>query len=274
MTSLATRAIMTDAMERPAIGSVGWGFSHAEHTARYLYAAGFIRNRRVLDAGTGPGYGAAILKDAGASWVQAVDIDDVSIEQARVRYPLPGLEFLADDCETLGTARGPFDVICSFENIEHLRHPERFLESAARLLADDGVLLCSTPDRDASYAQWVDGKPSNPYHINEWYADEFRQLLSARFESVDLLAQVESLGSVTRKQAVENLSAHLEYLWGNPLARWLRGANRLLGRPSSWPDVRALASTSPGDFPIVSRVLAADFGQPFCHFAVCRSPKR
>ena len=274
MTTLATRARLTAAQERPAIGSDGWLATHAEHTARYLHAVGYVRGGRVLDAGTGPGYGAAILKDAGASWVQAVDIDEASIVKARVRYPLPGLEFLADDCETLGSARGPFDVICSFENIEHLRHPERFLEAAARLLADDGVLLCSTPDRDASHAQWVDGKPSNPYHINEWYADEFRQLVSTRFESVDLLAQVESLGCVTRKQAVENVSAHLEYLWGNPLARLLRGVSRLLGHPSSWPDVRALASTSPADFPIVSRVLAADFGQPFCHFAVCRGPKR
>ena len=267
-------ATVTATHERFLIGSDLWLTGHAEHTARYLYALGHVRGCRVLDAGTGTGYGAAILKDGGASWVQGVDIDEESIKRDRTRYPIPGLEFLTDDCETLTAAQGPFEVICSFENIEHLRRPERFLEAAARLLTHDGVLLCSTPDREAAYAQWVDGKPGNPYHINEWYADEFRDLLSARFERVELLAQVESLGCVTRKQAVENLNTHLEYLWGNPLARLLRGAARLLGHAPPWHDVRALAATSPADYPIVSRVLAADFGQPFCHFAVCREPKQ
>lgn len=264
----------TFAQERPVIGSDSWLAAHAEHTARYLHAVGYVRGCRVLDAGTGPGYGAAILKDAGASRVQAVDIDEESVEKARVRYPLPGLEFLTDDCETLTAVQGPFDVICSFENIEHLQHPERFLESAARLLGDEGVLLCSTPDRDCPLGQWVDGKPINPYHINEWYADEFQELLSARFERVELLAQVESFSSVTRKQAMQNVSDHLNYLWGNPVARLLRGAGQIFGHRPHWPDIRALAATSPADFPIVSRVLATDFGQPFCHFAVCREPKR
>jgi len=65
--------------ERPDPGGNEWEDHHADHLSRYLYAAPLVAGRRVLDAGTGPGYGAALLKDAGASHVQAVDIDPATI---------------------------------------------------------------------------------------------------------------------------------------------------------------------------------------------------
>ena len=111
------------AQERPALDSETWPWSHAEHLARYLYATSFVNGRRVVDAGTASGYGAATLKQAGALSVQAVDMDEASIREARRRYQVEGLAFILDDCETLSEIQGPIDVICSFENIEHLHHP-------------------------------------------------------------------------------------------------------------------------------------------------------
>src|ERR1700693_6290517 len=106
----------------------------APHLARYLFAADYARGCRVLDAGTGSGYGAAILKQqGGARSVQAVDRDAKTINRSRLAYAIEGLEFLVDDCEKLGQLVGPFYVICSFENLEHLEYPERFLARAARL---------------------------------------------------------------------------------------------------------------------------------------------
>ena len=139
------------ANERTAPDRPEWDHLHADRLARYYCATRFAEGRYVLDAGTGPGYGAAILKSAGAKRVQAVDIDRGTIDRAREDYPLADLEFIVDDCEQLSKVGHPVDVICSFENIEHLQNPENFLDASTRLLGEGGVLLCSSPDRD-----WTD----------------------------------------------------------------------------------------------------------------------
>ena len=56
----------------------------------------------------------------GPASVQAIDIDARAIEKARTSFQLDGLEF-GGYCESLANVRGPVDVICNFENIEHLR---------------------------------------------------------------------------------------------------------------------------------------------------------
>src|SRR5206468_10143309 len=120
--------------------------------------------------------------------------------------------FCFDDCETLSKVQGPVDLICSFENIEHLKRPEAFLKSAARLLADDGVLLCSTPDRAAT-APFENGKPANPFHFHEWYRDEFVALLKEHFRGIDLRTQVMSTSLQRRTKAVLSLQRALSLIW-------------------------------------------------------------
>jgi len=132
--------------ERPDLDSVAWA-QFADHVARYVFAGSYVQGKRVLDAGTGPGYGAAILKYAGAAEVVAVDIDSESIEYAKCRFGGEGVDYMTDDCEAFENARGPFDVICSFENIEHLPNPEKFMAESARMLKPDGMLIISTPER-------------------------------------------------------------------------------------------------------------------------------
>ena len=132
-----------------------------------------------------------------------------------------GIEFICDDCHTLGNVTGPFEVICNFENLEHLERPAEFLKAAAGHLSDDGVFLCSTPDR-ATKPEHVNGKPTNPYHINEWYRDEFIGLLKPYFGEVELRTQVQTSTSVRRQDGTYALQAHLEYLWSNPLLKATR----------------------------------------------------
>jgi SAM-dependent methyltransferase len=258
--------------ERLGPGTVSWNDDSPSHLARYYFASEFVGGQRVLDAGTGLGYGAAILKMAGAGSVLGVDIDATSVERARTTYRIDGLEYLVDDCEELGRAEGPFDVICNFENIEHLNHPERFLEAAARLLTDDGVLLCSTPDRATS--TWVNGRPINPYHVNEWYRDEFAELLSRSFADVDLRCQVETTTYILRRKAILNLNQHLMYLWSRPVLRLSRALGKLVGKGQSWPPIVDLVAPAPTDYPVVRHAIADIVGQSTCHVAVCRSPRR
>jgi SAM-dependent methyltransferase len=218
----------------------------ADHVARYAFARGYAKGRRILDAGTGPGYGAAMLRAAGASRVVAVDVDHQVIAKARQRHGERGIELLGDDCEELANAAGPFDLICSFENIEHLRQPERFLAAAARLLTSEGMLIVSTPDR-AVTGPFVDGRPANPHHVHEWYRKEFLEMLGHYFSLCEFRVQVKSNAIERRRQAAAALVRHLKR--SNPIARSIGIASVLFRKQSYWASILDLATPSPADYP-------------------------
>src|SRR5690606_17895209 len=109
-----------------------------EHWHRYAFAAQFARGKRVLDAACGEGYGSALLARHGAE-VVGVDVSEEAIAHARARYgDHPGLRFVHADCTRLDDFDGPgFDLVVSFETLEHLHDQDRMLEGFARLLEDD-----------------------------------------------------------------------------------------------------------------------------------------
>jgi SAM-dependent methyltransferase len=200
-----------------------------------------------------------------------VDIDPEAIRQARTHFGGDGVEFLVDDCEQLSQTPGPFDLICSFENIEHLRHPERFLDAAGRRLAPDGALLISTPDR-ASTPPFVNGRPKNKFHMREWRGDEFYTLLCKYFAVVIMYAHVETAALRSRAAALSALRRVLR--WHNPVAAFFlrRRPFRLRRYQQSWKDLADLAAPSISDYPIVALPIATLFGAPVFHVAICRRP--
>jgi len=151
---------------------------HAEHLVRYRLAAQLACSRRALDAACGEGYGTAMLAAAGASEAVGVDIDQPTIAHAAARYP--GASFSVADVASLPFEDGRFDLVVSFETIEHVPEPERALDELRRVLADDGLLLISTPNKHRYLVE-------NEFHEREFTHEEFVELLSARFPVVQLL---------------------------------------------------------------------------------------
>jgi SAM-dependent methyltransferase len=245
----------------------------ADHLARYYFAAPFARSKRILDVGTGYGYGPVVLLNAGASSVEACDIDRDTIARATSTYGQLGIRYLVDDAEELSLVSRPVDLVCSFENIEHLRHPERFVRAAARVLAKDGLMVCSTPDRLAT-PPFVEGRPANQFHVHEWYRDEFKALLRRGFEEVDVWVQVRSHALSSRQDGLAALEKHLDYLWRNPVARAIRWVRAMTtGSRPQWWSVKGLVTPSTLDFPVLAAEEAALVGTSSCHVALCRGPK-
>lgn len=158
-----------------------------EHMHRYAFAQPLAKGLRVLDAACGEGYGAALMADV-ASAVVGLDVSKETVVHARQRYgSRRNLSFDVADCTRLDhLPAASFDLITSFETLEHVEAQERMLDGFARLLKPDGVLLVSTPDK-RNYSD-IPGTV-NPYHVRELYRDEFETLLGERFAAFRLFGQ-------------------------------------------------------------------------------------
>ncbi len=113
-------------------------------TANYETAAQTVRDRRVLDMACGSGYGSHLLKNAGACHVVGVDLSAETVEYAARRYGGSGIEFIAQDGERYNSPER-FDVAVSYETIQYVPSPEKFLDKLHRLLLPGGTLFMSLP---------------------------------------------------------------------------------------------------------------------------------
>ena len=219
---------MEQAPERADFSDLSQAGFFGDHTARYEFAAHFVRGKRVIDAASGSGYGTVRLKFAGAASCLGVDVDAASVARVRQLYGSQGVEYVQGDCEVFDFGAHRPEVIVSFETIEHVRHPERFLDAVRRGLEPDGVFIVSCPNDEKL-------GPHNPYHLHSWNADAFRRLLADCFDDVVLLGEVLTPAAQTRYEFGRYLDDRLGVLWSQPWTRAWRAVRRLLGRPALGP---------------------------------------
>ena len=156
------------------------------HVARYEFAGTMAAGKRVLDVACGTGYGVHMLAARGASHAIGVDVDPTVIADARSRYKHPNVDFEVADAGQLSFEE-QFDMIVSFETIEHVSSPEQFLGRVRQCLRPGGIFLVSTPCRQRGT---LADRPANPSHIREWNKEEFYDLLSEHFEEIEMFAQL------------------------------------------------------------------------------------
>lgn len=157
-----------------------------EHWHRYVFAMALARGKRVLDAACGEGYGSSLLASVAHS-VVGIDIAEAAIAHARARYgDRSNLRFERGDCTALELPAASFDLIASFETLEHVEAQASLLAGFARALSDDGALLISSPDK-RTYSDLRGFR--NEFHVRELYRDELLALLKAHFPHVRLYGQ-------------------------------------------------------------------------------------
>lgn len=183
-----------------------------EHYQRYLSVRNLVRNKVVLDAACGEGYGSNIIASVAQS-VTGLDIDSGTIERAKANYgQQANLHFLQGSIEKIPLEGDSVDVVVSFETIEHVSEQiqQAFLEEIARVLKKDGMLVMSTPNKEI-YSDLFHYK--NEFHVKEFYHDEFLSFLHEKFKYVKLFIQ--SFQIVSMLNACEGQNGEVAYYTDN-----------------------------------------------------------
>lgn len=150
-------------------GAEKWEFEFARSFARDVTS--------VLDIGCGSGNFLTQVKEL-SDRIRCVGLEFTpeSAEAARKK----GHEVYEQSIETFAadTANlGAYDLICSFQVLEHVGAPSPFLTAIVECLKPGGVLVLSTPNR-SGFAQFAINDLLNlpPHHLTHWNRETFEYL--------------------------------------------------------------------------------------------------
>jgi 2-polyprenyl-3-methyl-5-hydroxy-6-metoxy-1,4-benzoquinol methylase len=168
------------AIERVTPNNVAeWRAMGLHHLQRYEFAARFTEGKAVLDVACGNGYGSFALKNLGAQSVKGVDLDPKAIEYAESHYSAPGVVFECMDCLEVPAIPCGYETVVTFETIEHLDKPDRFVRKLHELISPNGRLILSAPN--TLRYQRADNPIDNPYHRNEPTYEDLKAWLAPSF---------------------------------------------------------------------------------------------
>lgn len=169
--------------ERTVPGLAEENYWFRRHEVVYRRLVERCRDRDVLEAGCGEGYGADLIADV-ARRVIGLDYDDSAVAHVRARYPR--VDMRQGNLAELPLPAESVDVVVNFQVIEHLWDQGQFVSECHRVLRPGGVLLISTPNR-ITFSPGRD-TPVNPFHTRELNAAELTELVQvAGFEIEALL---------------------------------------------------------------------------------------
>jgi SAM-dependent methyltransferase len=231
--------------ERLMPGTPEWRLYIPEHLQRYEFFAPECAGKSVLDAACGVGYGSRALAEAGAASVLGVDLSEDALDVGRRQFAHPSVEFARRDVAGL-EGLGPFGMVVSFETIEHVPEPELFIRAVRRVIADDGLFVCSTPNKDYH-------SPStepNLYHLSSIGFAEFAALFGKYFRIERQFHQSHSVNYLRQMALMKELERLRKQVAFSRILRFENWIRKALGRsyPNDHATADLMAEGAPGDY--------------------------
>lgn len=156
---------------------------------KHLFAYYFVKKEIpkgsfVLEVGCGEGYGTFLLTKEGFD-VIGLDINEETINEASKKYQSKNCRFVCYDGKRIPFDDETFDVVISFQVIEHIHDDLGFVKEIHRVLKKGGKLFLTTPNR--LYRLKPNEKPRNPFHIREYAPLDLQELLKKVFSDAEIL---------------------------------------------------------------------------------------
>jgi len=130
----------------------------------YHYAKKYISSTdKVLEVGCGKG--------AFAKFLQTKDYIGLDLsENAKIMAAADGIIIKNETIEDFSKRhKGEFDVVVSFQVLEHVPDPNSFIEAALDALKEGGKLIIAVPSED-SFLKYASNNILNmpPHHVTRW----------------------------------------------------------------------------------------------------------
>ena len=146
---------------------------------------------KILDIGTGPGFFAIILAQAGYD-VTAVDYTNAMIERAKKNAGeyAKKIKFMQMDAQNLSFADESFDVIVSRNLTWNLENPDKAYSEWTRVLKKGGLLL----NFDANWYRYLYDES-----LKEGYESDRKNTVSAGVEDLYEGTDIDSMESIAKR---------------------------------------------------------------------------
>ena len=259
-------------IERIVPGTKEWDSFYANHICRYQFAKNKIESWNainILDAACGVGYGSSFLAQNSNLNITAIDNSKEALDIASKLFTHENISFIEDDCHTFANASflGPFDTVISFETLEHLPFPDKFINNCFNSLTTGGNFIISTPNQLVSSPS---GNLTWEFHEKEYSPYEFIDILSsAGFQDIKLFGQQMTEIGILRDQ----IRFEINRLNSNPFIRF----GRLIQKYLRGHKLSAVLCEQSGDFKIEKytkpeEIIELGLNGPFVLIATCKKP--
>ena len=219
-----------------------------QHIERYKFAANIIKeyknkkNLKILDIACGIGYGTLMLSFLG--YTIGADYDLNTLKNAKTNFKI---EFLIQaNALCLPFKDESFDIIVSFETIEHVINGNKFLSEMKRVLKNDGLFICSTPN--------IEYTAHPPFHLKEYEPKKFFDLLKKHFRIVEKYGQYFTLRD--RFKDVFNWYFKSKFI---TILEFLRLKNRLKQLKQKVINKKTATKNNYTDYKLINSILREDF---------------
>lgn len=174
--------------------------TYQESLFAYEFARQRAESKRVLDVGSGEGYGVAHMAEK-AREVVGLDAYTEAVELARRKYQRQNVVFMAGtlDLPPAELQRKSFDIVCCFQTIEHVYDQDRFLEQLKAYVRPRGEVIVTTPNKGRFPG-------FNPYHVRELTPAELSNLMQRHFPRNEMYGVFGNEAVLKYKQAKHRIS--------------------------------------------------------------------
>jgi len=219
------------------------------HGKAYEHAAEIARGKSCLDWGCNDGYGMELMRPH-VQLIAGLDSAEISILAAHQRFPDLQSNIRLYDGKRLPFPPGSFDVVTSFQVIEHVGDLKTYLSHILEALKPGGIAIFTTPNRNLRLNPG--DKPWNLYHVREFAPSELKELLAPCFSTVKMrgLRATPEIESIERKrcegskraakrilppywQVRSTIITQLKSILPEPVLRQMRGLVRLRGEQTA-----------------------------------------
>lgn len=200
---------------------------YQDEKPEYAFAGGHVAaGSRVLEVGCGKGaFRAWLAPDVAYT---GLEFNDEAVRKAQAA----GLDVRKQPVQEHAAAGARYDVVCSFQVLEHVTDPKGFVHACVQALVPGGKLIIAVPAQD-SFLAVAPNAPLNmpPHHVSRW-SDQALARLAQREGLATVELWHEPVAPFHREWQAQTLAHHYFALRG--LARTAlieRGLRyRLIGR--------------------------------------------